>query len=428
VGEWSPSRRLAGSVVWGLAVVVGGCALARRGDDLAEPTPIGGGTALEPSARGADRYLAPSPRPPPETDPLRKAVAEAIAQAATALRLPPPVRDARLDRAADDIARGTPGDQQPSFDLVAFLLAHYGVVEPEPNLVLVRGGLQANESIVDHLRPQLPAILRQGPHDRLGIGILREREQMVVVLALQDQHLELRPIPRSVAAGQVVHLSGRLRDGFRAPQVIVTPPVGPVGELRVRQWRGGFEARLECRAGQPGPYQVEIAATNEKGPGVLANFPIYCAVRPPDRSPLLVPERGTPQHPDDAAGELFRLINRDRQAVGLSPVRADRRLAEIARQHSREMAETGVVAHTSPRTGNAADRVRKTGLRPEIVAENVGRAYNAPQAQRGFMSSPGHRSNVLEPRLTHVGIGVVAGKNEGDAVPLFFTQLFAAGL
>ena len=50
------------------------------------------------------------------------------------------------------------------------------------------------------------------------------------------------------------------------------------------------------------------------------------------------------------------------------------------------------------------------------------------QAERGFMSSPGHRSNVLEPRVTHVGVGVVAGSpEEGGSVPLYVTQLFTEG-
>jgi uncharacterized protein YkwD len=44
------------------------------------------------------------------------------------------------------------------------------------------------------------------------------------------------------------------------------------------------------------------------------------------------------------------------------------------------------------------------------------------------MSSPGHRSNVLEPRFTAVGLGIVAGKNENGSVPLFITEVFTEGL
>ena len=382
---------------------------------------------LRPSGPGAAHYLSPSPRPAAAGEPLRRALAQAVAEAAVAAGLPAPVRDTRLDRAADDIARGTPAGQQPSLELVAFLLSHYGVVEPQPNLVLMRGGLQPDKGIVDHLRPQLPAILRMGPNQRLGIGVLRGQREMVVVLAFQDQNLELRPLPRALRAGQVAAIAGRLRNGYRIPQVFVTPPSGPVDELRVSQSRGWFEARLDCGP-RRGRFQIEVTATDARGPGVLANFPVYCAVAPPERSPPLSSERAAPQDPDDAASELLALINRDRKAVGLGPVRLDRRLSAVAQAHSQEMAATGAAVHVSPTTGSAADRVHRRGLNPQLVAENVGRAYNADQAQRGFMSSPGHRAAVLEPRVTHVGIGVAAGRPEGESVPLFFTQLFAGGL
>jgi uncharacterized protein YkwD len=68
------------------------------------------------------------------------------------------------------------------------------------------------------------------------------------------------------------------------------------------------------------------------------------------------------------------------------------------------------------------------GATPMMVAENVGRAYSAGQAHRGFMTSPGHRGNVVEPRITAVGLGIVAGRNESGMVPLFITELFTEGL
>ena len=41
------------------------------------------------------------------------------------------------------------------------------------------------------------------------------------------------------------------------------------------------------------------------------------------------------------------------------------------------MAEHDFVGHVSPRTGTALDRVHKGGLEPELILENVGRAYSA---------------------------------------------------
>ena len=91
------------------------------------------------------------------------------------------------------------------------------------------------------------------------------------------------------------------------------------------------------------------------------------------------------------------------------------------------MAETGDVAHYSRRTGSVVDRVlaAKISPSPRIIAENVGSALSAADAERGFMASPGHRDNILNRAITHVGVGVAVGREEGGTVPLFFTQVFA---
>ena len=116
-------------------------------------------------------------------------------------------------------------------------------------------------------------------------------------------------------------------------------------------------------------------------------------------------------------------------AKGIDVIRAFSRqspalsLSEVARAHSQEMASTGVVAHVSPRTGNAADRLRRARILPAIVGENVGRAYSASDAERGFMASPGHRANVVDPRAKRIGVGVVLGKPVTGTVPLYVTQI-----
>jgi uncharacterized protein YkwD len=367
--------------------------------------------------------MAPPPSLPDDGDPVRRLLVVELTRAAVAAGLPAPERDVRLDRAADDLARTTPEESQPSFDVVSYLVAHYGIVEPEPNLLFGRGGPHAEDAIVDLLRGQIPRLLARQPRSRLGIGVFRGKE-LSVVMALQEHHLELRPVRRALTPGLVAELDGRLLDGYRLPKVIVTGPGGDVRELRVRQARGRFSASFGCRRDETGAYQLEIAAESEQGPLVLANFPVYCGVEPPPRSPPVVLETVGRQDPAAAEEELVTLINQERLARGLSPLRAERRLAEVARAHSQEMASTGVVAHVSPRTGNAADRVAKIGLRPMVVAENVGSAYTAAQAHRGFMTSPGHRANVIEPRVTTLGVGVVAGREENGMVTLYFTELF----
>jgi uncharacterized protein YkwD len=105
-------------------------------------------------------------------------------------------------------------------------------------------------------------------------------------------------------------------------------------------------------------------------------------------------------------------------------VTADDKLMAVARAHTRDMVDNDFVGHVSPRTGTAMDRVHRAGLKPTFVSENVGRGYTAEEAEQGFMSSPGHRANIVDPRPGRVGIGVVFGAAVTGTTPLFVTQLF----
>jgi uncharacterized protein YkwD len=260
---------------------------------------------------------------------------------------------------------------------------------------------------------------------------------MYVVVALQEKNLEIEPCPRVMAAGAVTVVAGKLGRRYAEPQVVVTAPDGTVRELaapgsigapapasaHVPAPRDGrFRCEIRCDAGA-GRYQVEIAGVDVAGTAVLANFPLFCGVAPPSEAPRAV---GVPQAGLNAAdGErrMLALVNHDRAAGGLPPLRWDGKLAAVARAHSRDMAEHDFVAHLSPRTGSALDRAQRAGLQPTLIFENVGRAYSADEAETGFMASPGHRGNLLDRRATRIGIGIVLGKPVTGTTPLFVTQL-----
>jgi uncharacterized protein YkwD len=350
-------------------------------------------------------------------------------RAAAARRSGPIVPDARLDRVAADLARVMPDGGLPPLELLTFLLRHYGLPEPEPHVMVIQGGSGAagEGDIVTRVRERLPDIFSQGRWDRVAAGVTRDGPRASVVMLMQEVFVDLEPVPRQVRAGGTFRVNGRIRRGVRNPQVVVTPPRGGVREVRAAETRGRFETTVGCTEGN-GEYQVEVVGQDASGPVVLANFPVWCGTRPPTRAPVAAAEPVDPQDPGEAERELFDLVNGARKQQGLPPLVSDRRLAAIARAHSREMASTGQVAHVSPRTGSAEDRLARAGLSPSLAAENVGRAATAAQAHRGFMGSPGHRGNVLDRQVTAVGIGVAEGPAHLGVGRLFFTQLFAAGL
>lgn len=111
--------------------------------------------------------------------------------------------------------------------------------------------------------------------------------------------------------------------------------------------------------------------------------------------------------------ELVQLTNAERVKAGLAELRVDARLTEAARDHARVMAQHREIAHRFDGEPDLSERVAKTRLRFDAVAENVSvttYAEVAPSAHRGFMSSPGHRANILAAKYNAVGIAVVESR------------------
>jgi uncharacterized protein YkwD len=266
-------------------------------------------------------------------------------------------------------------------------------------------------------------MLREADIDRVGIGVDRTADTLYIALALQERRVTLLDaVPRRLPSRGHAGIAGRIGRGLTHPEVVITAPDGSVREQTPPLRDGVVRGDLQCVA--DGKYQVEIVASGATGSAVLANFPVYCGVEPPAAAP-----RGAGVHPaaitaDEAEKQLLALINRDRKAAGMPPVMADDHLTAIARAHSHDMVDHDFVGHVSPRTGGPVDRVHRAGLTPTFISENVGRGYTAEEAEQGFMSSPGHRANIVDARPRRVGIGVVFGAPVTGTKPMFVTQLF----
>lgn len=117
-----------------------------------------------------------------------------------------------------------------------------------------------------------------------------------------------------------------------------------------------------------------------------------------------------------AEPHLLELTNGARAASRLAPLAADARLADQARNHSEQMAAARTLFHTSDLAGT----FRAAAIGWSRVGENVAVAGTVDEAQRLFMSSAAHRSNILGDYNT-VGLGVARGRDGR----LYITELFA---
>ncbi|HEX7022687.1 MAG TPA: CAP domain-containing protein, partial [Trueperaceae bacterium] len=102
---------------------------------------------------------------------------------------------------------------------------------------------------------------------------------------------------------------------------------------------------------------------------------------------------------------------------GLPALQADGGLALAARHHAQEMAQFHYLSHTSPTPGTItlAQRIAKAGLAVQTLGENIASipfsATVAQEAVDGWLASPGHRANLLNPAFTHVGFGIATDEN-----------------
>lgn len=115
----------------------------------------------------------------------------------------------------------------------------------------------------------------------------------------------------------------------------------------------------------------------------------------------------------DLEKQMLDLVNRERQAAGLSPLQADPELTEVARKHSADMFARGYFAHDTPDGLSPFDRMRDANVRFLTAGENLALAPTLQIAHTGLMNSPGHRANILRREFGRVGIGVMDGGMRG---------------
>jgi uncharacterized protein YkwD len=370
-------------------------------------------------------YNEPLEAPP--KSPLNDVMMAALRTAAAQAHLPTPVADARLYRACTELAQIVPDEGVVSYAFVEFALQRNGIIEPSPHLLVVWGDVDAPKDIVAQLAPRMAEILGDGATARVGIGAVKRNADGTgaIVFALQASGVTTSPIPRSLPKAGSATIDAVVDSRFKDPEVFVTRDDGLTERLALVLGRsGGFKATVACGA-HVGRQEVEISAADAAGSTVLANFPVWCGSDPPASltvAPTLDDRDVTST--TEAEKRLFELANHDRVAAGLAALQWDERVAAVARGHSEEMRTTKVVAHVSPTTGSAADRVKAANLKTAVVLENVARAYGVGEAHTGLMNSPGHRANLMSTAATHVGMGVVLGDEISGRRELFITQVF----
>ncbi|MFC7139280.1 CAP domain-containing protein [Halosimplex aquaticum] len=241
--------------------------------------------------------------------------------------------------------------------------------------------------------------------------------------------------------------------------VVAVTDMGPVQvSVQVEETGGSGTDEVEVPNGGEGISLLdeETATTAEEHEsGVKGTDPPTVDPTPTPEPPTVPPtdERETDLDISKIEFAIHNRVNEIRTERGLSRLRMAPKLRAAARYHSRDMAEAGYFAHTSPDGETRADRYDRfgyqcridTGVGDEFVtgAENIAYtwanvtvesdegsiSYNGNETAIGrgivaqWMDSEGHRENVLRSYWAHEGVGVATAEVDGE-VKVYATQNF----
>lgn len=139
----------------------------------------------------------------------------------------------------------------------------------------------------------------------------------------------------------------------------------------------------------------------------------------PDNTVPKETEAKAPQPSNNSyAEQVLQLVNKERQAVGLSALTMDSKLKVAA--DKRAVETVSKFSHQRPNGSNFDTVFDEYGINFNSAGENI--AYGQPTPKsvvEAWMNSPGHRANILGSSFNKIGVGV----HEQNGV-IYWTQLF----
>lgn len=121
---------------------------------------------------------------------------------------------------------------------------------------------------------------------------------------------------------------------------------------------------------------------------------------------------------------MFDAINRERKKRSVPALVWNLKLAEMAQQHSANMASRRFFSHVDPKLGDLGARLTRAGISYRACAENIfqqmGGGDPVATAVHGWMESAGHHANIVNRVYRETGIGAFV-TNRGEC---FVTQAF----
>ncbi len=117
---------------------------------------------------------------------------------------------------------------------------------------------------------------------------------------------------------------------------------------------------------------------------------------------------------------VFNLINEQRRNNGLSELKIDDDLQNVARIKAQDMVDNNYFAHNSPAYGTPFNMLKSFGVKYKSAGENIAGNSNNKAAVTAWMNSEGHRANILNSNYEYTGVAVVTSPTYGKV----YVQMF----
>jgi hypothetical protein len=323
--------------------------------------------------------------------------------------------DGALSRVAAQLAAGA-ADRGADVDHVVGLLRASGEPHVRPRVVRTVGKPHVD---VEAVRGRLAELRRETTRCGVAFATTSTGEEVMAAVALEAL-ADLEALPMRARTGEWLTLAASLRTPARSAKVVL---LGPRGQPRTVPTAVEPSGRVHARFAldRPGAFVVQLVGELEGGPQPLLEARVFADVEPDDDAAKATPAPGEDAGVDeDDAERLGQMVAALRRSESLAPLRRDRELDELAREHAAKMRDRGLIAHDLG-DGDVVTRLEAAGITASVVGENVARARSVALAHRALHESPSHRLNLLHARYTHVGIGVA----KDPAGVVYACQIFA---
>lgn len=118
--------------------------------------------------------------------------------------------------------------------------------------------------------------------------------------------------------------------------------------------------------------------------------------------------------------EVFDLINKQRTNNGLSALKIDTEVQNVARVKAKDMVDNNYFSHNSPTYGSPFDMLKSFKVSYKTAGENIAGNSSNSAAVTAWMNSSGHKANILNSAFNYTGIGVVKSSKYGKV----YVQMF----